>query len=243
MLIPLLLATSMLPTVDQVEAHFISALGGASAITRPHSMTTRGQNIIFGARSKHVMVDYVIYMSDFKRLEIDDVADRGRYRSGFDGTTGWSVDPNAKPQIVTGSMNQSVRRDADLYYFAHIPKYFRSMSVVDIETFGGQRCYHVRGTTLWGNENNQYYAVDTGLLMGYRFHQWLGTAPDKAESVQLFDQYRNFDGLMISTRERDFRNGIQVGVGHVTSVTFNDVDPRVFTPPASVRALLPNATL
>lgn len=231
MMLSLVLAATVTPTVGQIQAHFVSALGGSSAITRPQSMTMHGRNVLFGTHGKRVAVNYVIYMGNFKRTEVDDVVGRGTYRSGYDGTTGWSIDPGAKPQLASAAMNQTVRRDADLYYFAHIPEYFRSMTVVGIENFGGQRCYHVRGTTLWGNENNQYYSVDSGLLVGYRFHQWLGSAPDKAESIQVFDRYKNFNGLMISTRERDYRDGVQLGVGEVTSVEFDNVDERIFRRP------------
>jgi hypothetical protein len=229
-MIALVLALA-LPTVSQVQAHFVRALGGVSAIRRPQSTTTRGYNVLYGKNGKRTRVDYVIYMANFKRSEIDDVAGRGEFRSGYDGRTGWSMDPGGKPQFLAGSVNESARRDADMYYFAHIPIYFRSMEVAGIETFGGQRCYHLRGTTLWGNENNQYYSVDTGLLVGYRFHQWLGTAPERAESIQLFDRYKNFNGLLISTRERDFRDGVPLGVGYVTSVTFDDVAAGVFSAP------------
>ena len=222
-----------LPTVSQVQAHFVRALGGSAAITRPQSTTTRGYNVLYGKDGKRTRVDYVIYAANFKRAEIDDVAGRGEYRSGYDGRTGWSMDPGGKPQFLSGSVNESARRDADMYYFAHIPIYFRSMDVVGIEVFGGQRCYHVRGTTLWGNENNQYYSVASGLLVGYRFHQWLGAAPDKAETIQVFDRYKSFDGLMISTRERDFRDGVPLGVGYVTSVAFNDVEAHLFTAPTA----------
>jgi hypothetical protein len=227
-----------LPSVAQVQARFVRALGGSTAITQPHSMTIHGQNVLYGAHGKRTVVNYVAYLADFKRLEIDTVQGKGKYLSGYDGATAWAMSPDSKPQIFAGSVGQSTRRDADMYYFAHIPKYFTSMSVAGVETFGGQPCYHLRGTTLWGNENNQYYSVASGLLVGYRFHQWMGNGPEKAQSIQIFDQYRSFNGLMISMRERDYRDGVFLGVGRVTSVQFDDVDSRVFILPAPVRALV-----
>lgn len=227
-----------LPSVAQVEARFVHALGGSAAIMHPQSMTMRGQNVLYGPHGKRTVVDYVAYLANFKRLEIDTVSGKGQYRSGYDGTTAWAMNPALKAQVFPGSVGRSARRDADMYYFARIPSYFGSMSVVGVEAFGGQQCYHLRGITLWGNVNNHYYSVASGLLVGYRFHQWMGSAPEKAESVQLFDRYRNFNGLMIATRERDYRDGVFLGVGEVTSVQFDDVDSRVFTPPAQVRALV-----
>jgi hypothetical protein len=227
-----------LPSVEDVQARFVRALGGADAITRPHSMTIRGFNLAYEPNGKRTRIPFVIYAADFKRLEVHSVPGKGEFSFGYDGKTAWAVAPGAKAQLFTGSDAESIRRDADLYYFAHIPVYFRSMEVVGVEPFGGHRCYKVRGTNLWGNTNNQYYDIESGLLVGYRFHQWVGSAPEKAESVQIFDEYRRFDGLLIATRETDYRDGRLIGVGRYESIRINDVDPRVFELPRAVVALM-----
>lgn len=226
-----------LPTVGEIQARFANAIGGAAAITRPRSMTIRGANVLYLARGRQLRVAFVVYAADFKRLEIDTVPGKGQFLSGYDESTAWAMAPGSKPQIFSGADALSIRRDADLYYWAHIGTYFRSMKVVGIEPFAGHRCYHVRGTTLWGNENNQYFDVENGLLVGYRWHQWIGHAPEKAESRQIFDNYRNFNGLSIPTRETDIRDGRTIGIGRYLSVVFNNVDSRIFTPPAAVRGL------
>jgi hypothetical protein len=229
--------SSALPTVSQVQTRFVKALGGASAIMRPRSMTIHAKNVLYRAGGKNIVFTSIVYLGDFKKLEIDSVPDKGRFLSGYDGNTAWAVDPGKKPQIFTGSVALSIRRDADLYYWARISQYFRSMAVVGIEPFAGHSCYRVRGITLWGNVNNQYFDVASGLLVGYQFHQWTGSAPEKAETKQVYDEYRNFSGLLISTRETDYRDGRLAGVGRYLSVEFNNIDPKVFTPPAAVRKL------
>ncbi|HEY6325215.1 MAG TPA: hypothetical protein VIW73_01690, partial [Candidatus Cybelea sp.] len=183
---------------------------------------------------------FVIYVADFKRLEVHDVPGKGTGSFGYDGKIGWSLAPGGKTQILTRTDAASIRRDADLYYFAHIPRYFRSMKVVAVESFYGHRCYRIRGITLWGNVNNQYYDAGSGLLAGYRFHQWLPLkrAPEKAESVQVFDRYRGFAGLLIATRERDYLDGRLIGVRYYESIRMDDVNPRAFALPPAVSALV-----
>jgi hypothetical protein len=231
-------AGSQLPTVDAVQARFTRALGGADAILRRRSMTMRGFNVVYGPNGNRARIGFVIYLADFKRLEIDSVPGRGDFSFGYNGKTAWSLSPGRKAQIFTGSDAATNRRDADLYYFARIPTYFRSMDVVSLDTFYGCRCWRLRGITLWGNVNNQYYDAKTGLLMGYRFHQWVHGAPEKAESVQVFDSYRTFDGLMMATRETDYRDGRLLGVGHYVSIRSNHVEESVFDLPPAVSALL-----
>ncbi|HEX3670934.1 MAG TPA: hypothetical protein VHT92_04425 [Candidatus Cybelea sp.] len=223
-----------LPSVGEVQARFVTALGGRAAIMRPHSVTMRGTYEIYGPHGKRVRVATVLYLANFKRLDIQSVPGRGRYLSGYDGKIGWAIAPGEKPTILAGSQAVSLRRDADLYYWAHIPQYFRKIKVVGVESFAGHRCYHLRGTTLWGNENNQYYDVAGGLLAGYRFHQWVSDAPEKPETRQVFERYRSFGGLAFPTRETDFTDNRLVGVGRLDSVTYDDVNPRIFVPPATV---------
>jgi|GEM_PF-1881539 len=226
------------PAVKDVQAKFIKALGGVDAITRVRSMTMRGFGIAYEANGKHTRIPFVIYASDFKRLEVDTVPGKGNFSFGYDGKIAWALSPAGKAKVFTGTDAASIRRDADLRYFAHIPAYFRSMTVVGVRSFYGHVCYLVRGINLWGNVNNQYYDVASGLLTGYRFHQWIGGAPEKAETVQVFDRYQRFDGLLISTRETDYRDGRPAGAMYYVSIRVNNVDPRVFKLPPAVTALV-----
>ena len=219
-----------LPSVSTVQARFAQALGGVTAIKAPKTMTIHGAYVA-GAKTA---IPFVIYLGDFKRLEIDTVGTQ-QYRSGYDGTTAWTLDPGKPPQILTGNDALSARRDADLYYWSRIPTYFRSMNVVGVERFAGHQCYHIRGTTNWGNVNNQYFDVTSGLLVGYMFHQYNGGAPEKAETRQMFDRYSKVRGLLVPMRQTAYRNGTLQVVTQYRSVSFDDVDPSVFVPPASVR--------
>ncbi len=226
-----------LPTVDQVQTRFVNAIGGIAAIERPRSMTLHSESVLYGKNGKRVRLSIVVYLARFKRLEIDTLPGRGRFESGYDGTMAWVVSPGTKPQIIRGHDTASIRRDADIYYWAHIPSYFKSLNVVGIEQFAGHRCYRLRGTTLWDNENNQYYDVRTGLLSGYQFHQWFAGKSEASESRQVFERYRSFEGLKFPTRITAFRDRKLVAVARLLSVKYDDVNPRVFTPPPAVRRL------
>ena len=228
--------TSALPTVSQVLQRFVDAVGGEQAILRPHSMTLHSNVTAYGPKQSQIHVSLVVYLANFKRLQVAKVG-RLTYLSGYDGKVGWSVVPGRKVEVVRGHDAISIRRDADMYYWTHVQRYFRSMKVVGIENFAGRRCYHLRGTTLWDNENNQYYEVATGLLAGFRFHQWIAGKAERPESRQVFERYQKFGGIGFATRETDFRNDKLVAASRLNSVQFDNVDPHVFTPPAAVRRL------
>jgi hypothetical protein len=84
----------------------------------------------------------------------------------------------------------------------------------------------VRGITKWGNENNQYFDTQTGLLVGYGFHQWnaSGTGRESTLTRQVFDDYRDFDGLLIPMQISTFGGGRFLGREQDTSVQFDDID-------------------
>lgn len=227
---------SATPSAADVLKRFTDALGGERAIMRPHSITMKSVATAYESGRRRVRVPVTVYLADFKRLQIAKLG-RLTYLSGYDGRVAWALGPGGKVQIVRGNDAASARRDADMYYWAHVSRYFKSMSVDGVENFAGHRCYHLRGTTLWGNENNQYYDVRTGLLIGYRFHQWINGRAEDAESRQVFERYKPFGGISFATRESDFRNNRLVAVQRLTSVTYDDVDSRVFTPPPAVRRL------
>jgi hypothetical protein len=231
-----------LPSVRTIHARFAEALGGTSAILRPRSMITFGHYEVVDRKGKVRKISFVRYSAKFRQLEIDTDPVRGLSRSGYDDGVAWGINPypQASPQIAKGALLQSARRDADIYYFAHISDYFSAEDVVGIEAFSGHTCYHVRGITKWGNENNHYFDMQTGLLVGYGFHQWnaSGTGREPTLTRQVFDDYRDFDGLLIPMRISTFDGGRFLGQEQDTSVQFDDVDYGVFALPPSVVAAL-----
>ena len=227
-----------LPSVRVVHDRFIAALGGAPAILRPRSMTIRGYYDIHGRNGKTTRVQFVTYAADYRQLEIDTIRGREAGRSGYEDGVGWSLAPGAQPQIAKGAALLSARRDADIYYWAHISEYFSSMNVVGIELFAGHRCYHLSGITVWGNKNEHYFDARTGLLVGYAFHQWnaSGTGREPAVTRQVLDDYRNFAGLLIPMRFTTYEGSRRINQLQNLSIQFDNVDDRVFTLPASVKA-------
>jgi hypothetical protein len=234
-------AAQPLPSVAAIHARFVDALGGRRAVLRPRSVTTRGY-YPSPAHGTFAKISFVRYAADFKQLEIDTGGKHGPARFGFNSGIGWGVNPypKARPQLADGAYLQSVRRDADLYYWGHISSYLRTETVVGVEQFGGHRCYHVRGATKWGNENNQFFDTTTGLLAGYAFQQWnpTNTGRERTLTRQFIDAYRNVGGLLIPMRATTYHNGRFIVREQDTSVGLNSVDARVFALPPSVVAAL-----
>jgi Aspartyl protease len=226
-----------LPTPAQVVARYDSALGGEAAIRRHASSTTRGVREVPAGDSLIRLPFTFLARAPYLRLErVTLPAGKGVVLSGFDGRIGWSLDPRSGPGLLTGDELQSARRDADFYYPLDQLTWYTSMETVGVEDFEGQRCYRLHGINRWGQANDHFYSVATGLLAGYEFDtRWRG---GPGLTRELFLDYRAVDGVLVPMKRTvKVRTGsgwsvVQTEVD--TSVTFDDVDAAAFVPPAAV---------
>jgi hypothetical protein len=223
-------AAEKLPTAQEVLDHNITATGGAAALLRYKSMTVHGRLTIPAKNLTLETVDYT--KGGDKVLQRVILPDGTENRSGFDGATAWDLDKSGKASIGTGDIIKTTARDADMYYHLHVMKYFHSMQVVGVEVFNGHPCYHLKGVNNWGKTNEQFYDKETGLLLGYRFNTaWRG---GNGDASQTFEDYKDFGGVMmpVTTTSRD---GNDVFISTITSVTYDDVADSVFALPEAVR--------
>jgi hypothetical protein len=226
-----LLVASMALFLTSVPGSGASRTGGREALLRHKSMTVHGRNYEPATKRQ---VAGVFYTKDGKFLQVVTLP-AGQSLSGYDGQTAWELDSHGKVTIQQGDVVKSVARDADMYYHLHVMQYFRSMEVIDVQTFNGRRCYHLLGVNNWGKRNEQFYDKETGLLLGYAFNTaWRG---GNGAATQLFEDYRDFSGVRMPTKNTT-RDGDDLSVFTVTSVTWDDVPDSVLELPAAVRARL-----
>ena len=222
-----------LPTVEWVLERYVTATGGPQALLRHKSMTVHGRSYEPGTKR---VISGVFYTKDGKFLQVVTLPG-GKSLSGYDGHTAWDLDSHGKVSIQQGDVVKSVARDADMYYHLHVMQYFRSMEVLDVQRFNGRACYHLKGVHNWGKQNEQFYDQETGLLVGYAFNTaWRG---GNGAATQLFEDYRDFDGVRMPTKNTT-RDGDDVSVFTIASVTWDDVPDSVLELPAAVRAKLRN---
>jgi hypothetical protein len=205
-------------------------LGGADAIQRVQSLTVHGEIEATGMAGK---ATFVYYAKPFKTLFKVTLPDGSEVLSGFDGATSWSVNRQGA-RIDKDIPLDSVRRDADLQYPLHQPDYFKKFELAGVTDFEGHRCYWLHGTTNWGKDNNQFYDVQTGLLVGYRFQ---ADDASKAVIVALFEDYKNFGGPLVATKNTS-RKGDRNQIVTYKSVSYDPLADSMFELPASVKALM-----
>jgi len=218
-----------LPTVEAVLDRYVQATGGAPALLRHKSMTIRSRTENL---AKHANLQTIVHCANGKLLQKTTLPDHKEFLTGYDGVTAWQIDGSGKVSIAHGDVVKTVARDADIYYHLHVLKYFRSLEVADVREFNGRECYHLKGVNNWGKLNEQFYDKENGFLLGYAFNTaWRG---GKGDATVTFEDYKEFGGVFLPTKTTS-RDGDDVSVDLVESVTFDDVGDSVFTLPEAVR--------
>jgi hypothetical protein len=229
-----------LPTAKQIVERYNQALGGRAAILQNKSSTMRGTLEVHEAGNIAKIPFVYFAAAPYQRLEKVSLPNgAGEILNGFDGETAWSVDPQNGAKVYDGDERQSTKRDADFYYSLNELSWFKSMETVGAEDFEGQACYRLHGINNWNKANDHFYDRETGLLAGYEFDSELGP------THEIFSEYKKLYGVLVPTKQTvkvkssggswDIRQ-----VLNFESITFNDVDPAVFTPPQAVRDISQN---
>ena len=217
------IAALQLPTVQQVLDRYVQVTGGRDALLRHKSMTMH---------MKEGDVELVLYQKDTRAAQKILFPDGKTMRAGYDGKVAWSIDTAGKVHLPQGDVIKTIARDADMYYHLHVLNYFRSMTVVDVKPFNGHPCYHLEGVNNWGRVNEQFYDTASGLLLGYAFNTaWRGGHGD---ATATFEDYTNYGGVLMAATTTS-RDGDEVSVDKITSVTYDDVDDAMFALPEAVR--------
>jgi len=224
--------TGKLPTANEVLERYVEVTGGRDALLRHKSMTVHGR---LEVPSRNLEREGVLYTKDGKMLQKILSPDGKENASGYDGQTAWDLGPDGKAVIHEGDEVKTVARDADMYYHLQVLKYFKSMEVIDVKEFNGRACYHLKGINNWGKVNEQFYDKENGLLVGYAFNTaWRGGDGDATET---FEEYKDFGGVRIPT-VNTHREGGEVSIFRITSVTYDDVADEVFALPEAVKSAL-----
>jgi hypothetical protein len=222
-------AAEKLPSVEEVLERYVTATGGRDALLRHTSMTLHGNG---QAPAKNLRVEGVLYTKDGKMLQKSTLPGGKVELSGYDGETAWDLDAGGKVTIHEGDEIKTIARDADMYYHLHVMNYFRTMEVVDVKEFNGRPCYHLRGVNNWGRTNEQFYDKGNGLLLGYAFNTaWRG---GKGDATETFEDYKDFGGVLMPVKDTS-RDGDDLSIFTITSVTYDNVGDAVFRLPEAVQ--------
>jgi hypothetical protein len=222
-----------LPSAREVFDKHVKAIGGREAVmahTSSHatgsieipSAGLKGTLEVFGAKPN----------SSLMRVSLPGVGD---IQEGFDGTIGWSMSPMTGPSLLQGKQLEQRKLDSDFYSEVQPEGRYESTTVVEQTMFEGRPCYKVRLVRRGGEEDFQFYDVETGLKAGSITTR--ETPMGSVTGTTVEGEYKKFGDVLQPSRMTQTVMGVQQ-VMSIESIEYDKVDPSVFLPPAPIKAMI-----
>lgn len=170
-----------------------------------------------------------------KMAMVMDLPGFGKTESGYDGEVGWSSDPMNGPRLMTDEEISDMGSQADPNAAVKYRENYATIEHAGEVDFNGQKANKIRLVRANGRESFEFYALDTGLMIGQESVQ--ASPMGEIKIVTFLGDYKEFGGMKApTTMTQNF--GPQKLIMKITSMEINSVDDAVFTRPAAVDQLV-----
>jgi hypothetical protein len=223
---------AQLPAAQTILTKYGAVVNG-NAFVNAKSVTTKGTMSMpaAGLNAQFQMTQ----LAPNQMQMVTTIPGMGEVQVGFDGTTGWAMDPMQGPRVLSGAELDQMRDEADRRANVRDPALFASVTTVADTTMNSERCYLVKLNWKSGRESYDCYSALTGLLIASKSVQ--KTAMGEIPVVTTLSDYKKFGDVMVPTRTVQQLMG-QEQILTVTSVEFGDGTGVVIAPPDAVKALI-----
>lgn len=222
-----------LPPARAIVEKYVEATGGRDVMAKHASRRALGK-VIMPAQGVEGDVEILAARPDLLRMRMT-LPGVGELHSGYDGKVGWSVNPLTGPMLLQGKSLEQTKADADFDSSLHSEKQFKSLETVERTTFEGRPAYKIRAVRLTGDEDFEFFDVETGLMIGAMVTRETPMGPIKATHVT--SDYKDFGGMKVACKIVQRLMGTEQIIT-ITSVEYNTVDQSAFTPPPAILALI-----
>jgi hypothetical protein len=222
-----------LPAADSLIARYVEALGGRERFATLQSLRAEGITLIpaMGLRAEFELLQAAPNRMVLKVT----VPGLGEIMNGFDGKTGWSIDPLVGPALTTGAELQQTEEEAHILATLRDRSLIASMETIEETAYVEIPCWRVNLVWVSGRKSSDCYSSESGLLIASEEVQ--STAMGEIPSTTIFLEYRDFGGRLFATRIVQRAMGQEQEM-RVETVEFDSVDPEAFELPQAIQVLL-----
>jgi hypothetical protein len=179
-----------LPSVEQILANYVQALGGEAALRKLTTRVSRGSRV--GADG--VLVPEEVYQKAPDKLLVITKYPNNAIRLGHDGQRGWAWNNN-EAQAVEGEELAELQREASFHKELALKELYAQLSLAGKELIGERETYVIAAKSRSGNLEKLYFDAQTGLLRR-RYREAptvLGPFPLQTD----YEDYQKVDGVML----------------------------------------------
>jgi zinc protease len=220
-------ASPATPALDDVLAHYVEALGGKAALEKVATSSEKGtfEAPDFGASGP---IEIYAKTGDKYAMSID-ISGYGMVRRGYDGTSGWSDEPQGGLRDLAGDELADMRRGAAFNAPLRLKDLYPGLAVRGSDKVNGHDAW-VLDATINELKHSLYFDASTGLLV--RNDDEVKTPDGKGTQVTYFADYKAVDGVQEPFTITQSSPQVNFNI-KMTEVKHNDpVDDAKFAKPA-----------
>ena len=180
-----------LPSIDQVLAKYVDALGGEQAIRKVTSRAITGTQFIPTGPGGGTPVPAAIERNEKAPNLLLNLYRTPTYTisDGFDGTTAWAQDMRGRVSEPGATDQTRAKRDADFYLPLDLKQKYTQMTVRGVARVNDHDAYVVVARPQGDNAVRLYFDIQTGLLLRKLtvLPTPLGNSPYQVD----YDEYRD----------------------------------------------------
>src|SRR5271155_2386475 len=186
-------ASAAMPSADQVLDHYVQAIGGRAAWLKLNSRVSKGSIEIPAMNNLTGTVEIHEKAPNFMLAVIN--LGGAAFEQGFDGSIGWSDNPQNGLRELSGGELDDARREADFYHALDLRKNYTKITVTGIERVNEHDTYAVEAARADGAPDKMYFDMQSGLLVRSVKHRY---TPDGVSEFQAdVEDYTEVDGVKL----------------------------------------------
>ncbi|MGA8143348.1 MAG: c-type cytochrome [Candidatus Acidiferrales bacterium] len=184
-------SAAALPSVDEILAKYVQAIGGTEAIQKASTRIEKGT--VEGPRGLHATIE--TYRKAPNEAFAVLHAPNGDVTEGVNGKIGWGKRANGEVTEESGDELARSKQWAAFYPGEQFKKDYARFQVKGTESIGGHDAYAIMAWWTAGGADRIYFDVQSGLLMriSHRIESPLGGLPLETD----YEDYRDVSGLRI----------------------------------------------
>lgn len=180
-----------LPSADQLVAKYVEALGGKAALTKLTSRSAKGTFELSAVNIK-APAEILAKAPNSFVLSIE-LPGFGKIQQGYDGSKGWSQDPQTGLRDISGPELDSLKRQAEFSQALKFQEIYPNLKVTGIEKVGDKEAFIAESTPGDGNPIKFYFDAKSGLMLRSDFT--LESPGGKVNFKTFFEDYRDVEGV------------------------------------------------
>lgn len=229
-------ATATLPDGRALLRAFVAASGGVKGLEGIENAIVRSTYAV-PAQSMEGTITIAFAKPD-KIRSTGEMGGLGKIEQGFDGTTGWAIDPMSGPRILEGlQLDQLRNSETNIFNLQSLDAQYEEVETLGRAPFAGKEAWEVR-LVADGRPSTAYFDAETGLMIGMKttVASQVGVIP----AVITLSDYKTFGKLKLASRSmQSVLGGMIEATSTIDAIDFNvpaDELPS-FTPPPEILAL------